>query len=150
MKIIFSLFFLAICSKDCNWGLSQTSIQELDYMTITYEASTRGFYEKTWVTKDSVSFSADRSLNEVIVSKCQSADWNALIGLVKNINLKDLPELEAPTQMHQVDGAAMATLTIKLNKETYQTNIFDHGHPPKAISGLVNKVLSIQKMMPKQ
>lgn len=149
MKIIFSLIALIICSNECNQQHSQISNQEQDDMIITYEASTRGFYEKTWITKDSISFSDDRSLEKVTVLKFEKADWDILIDLVNELNIKTLPDLEAPTKMHQVDGAAMATLTVEINKNAYQTKIFDHGHPPKAISKLVNKVLSIKEVMAK-
>lgn len=52
--------------------------------------------------------------------------------------------------MHQVDGAAMATLTVEINRKTFETTIFGHGHPPKVISSLVKKVLSMKEMMAKQ
>lgn len=150
MKFFFGLLVLIFCFNECHEKHSQISnYQEQDGMVITYEASTRGFYEKTWITKDSVLFSNDRNLKTVITSKCKSEDWKALMDLVKGINVEKLSELEAPTKMHQVDGAAMATLKVELNNEVYETNIFDHGHPPKVISQLVNKVLSIKEMMAK-
>jgi heat shock protein HslJ len=149
MKIVFSLIVLFICSSECHQNHSQNSIQAQDDMMITYEASTRGFYEKTWITKDSVSFSSDRSLATITVVKCESSVWESLMALIKDINVNELPGLEAPTKMYQVDGAAMATLKIEMNNEVFETNIFDHGHPPKAISKLVNKVLSIKEEMAK-
>lgn len=150
MKILFSLIVLFICSSECHQKHSQSTTQLQDNLMITYEASTRGFYEKTWITKDSVSFSNDRNLTSVTTSKCESSDWESLTALIKDIKVNVLPELEAPSKMYQVDGAAMATLKIEMNNEVYETNIFDHGHPPKAISKLVNKVLSIKEEMAKQ
>jgi heat shock protein HslJ len=149
MKLLFGLLFMFLFSSECHQNHSQNSKQAQDEMVITYEASTRGFYEKTWITKDSVSFSNDRNLTTVTVTVCKSSDWNVLTTLIKDINVKELPELEAPTKMYQVDGAAMATLKIEMNNEVYETNIFDHGHPPKVISLLVNKVLSIKEVTAK-
>ena len=149
LKILCGLFVLVILSKDCNQPPPQFSKELQDHMTIIYEASTRGFYEKTWVSKDSVSFSTDRDLSTVMVSKCEREDWITLDTLLKEINLQELPELEAPSKKYQVDGAAMATLTIEQNNETFQTKIFDHGNPPKAIAKLVNKVLSMKEIMAK-
>ncbi len=147
MKMLFSLVVLVVLSKDCNQQDPQTSMELQDDMTIIYEASTRGFFEKIWVTKDLISFSSDRSLKEVAGTKCNSKDWDTLVTLIKDINIEGLPELEAPSKMYQVDGAAMATLTVKINDETYQTKVFDHGHPPKTIAKLVNKVLSMKEKM---
>lgn len=149
MKIVFSLIVLFVCSNECRQNYSQNSIQAQDEIMITYEASTRGYYEKTWITKDSVSFSNDRRLATVTTSKCESSDWESLMALIKDINVKELPGLEAPSKMYQVDGAAMATLKIEMSNEVYKTTIFDHGHPPKAISKLVNRVLSIKEEMAK-
>lgn len=149
MKIVFGILVLFFFSKECNQQQTQTSNLVQEDMTITYEASTRGFYEKTWITKDSVSFSNDRTLKEVFVSSCKNEDWEALVSLMKDIDIKTLSQLVAPSKMHQVDGAAMATFLVEMNNETYETNIFDHGHPPKSISVLVKKVLSIKEKMSK-
>ena len=164
MKIVFSLFVVFILFKECGRQHAQTSsandasvqVQSQDLnqsqedMVITYEANTRGFYEKIWITKDFVSFSNDRNLKTVIKSRCKEDDWKALVTLLKDIDIKNLPELESPTKMHQYDGAAMATLSIEKDNETYETKVFDHGHPPKAISELVNKVLSMKEKITKQ
>ena len=48
------------------------------------------------------------------------------------------------------DAAPMAVLIIKENGNTYMTNGFDHGNPPKPIHLIVNKVLSIKESMVKQ
>ena len=150
MKLLFSLLILFVFSGECNQQHSKAIAQEQKIGTITYEANTRGFYEKVWITKDSISFTNDRDLKDITASKCATKDWDTLINLVKGINLKELPELEAPTKKHQFDGAAMATLAVNVNNQIFKTKIFDHGNPPEAISKLVNKVLSIKEMMAKQ
>ena len=150
MKLLFSLLFLAVFSGECDQKHSNAVNQEQKIRGIIYEANTRGFYERVWIIKDSVSFSSDRELKDVLVSTCAAKDWDTLVNLVKGINLKELPELEAPTKRHQFDGAAMATLTVELGNESFKTKVFDHGNPPEAISPLVNKVLSMKEMMAKQ
>ena len=114
---------------------------------IIYEQMTRGFYEKIWVNSDSFAFSNDRALNETKSSVCKKEDWDVLLSFLKKLDVNSIPELEAPTKMHQYDGAAMATLTIELEGEIYKSNIFDHGYPPEPIAELVNKLLSMKKMM---
>jgi len=150
MKIVFSLLIFVFCSVECNQHHSQSLTKIQKDIIITYEASTRGFYERTWVTSDSISFSTDRNLKEIVTSKCKSEDWNELMGFLNEVELESLPQLEPPTKMYQVDGAPMATLSIEKGDKIYETKVFDHGHPPKAISQLVNKVLSIKEIMTKQ
>ena len=150
MKIVFSLLIFVFCSVECNQHHSQSLNKVQKDIIITYEASTRGFYERTWVTSDSISFSTDRNLKEKITSKCKMEDWTELMGLLSEVEIESVAQLEAPTKMHQFDGAPMATLSIQKGNEIYKTNVFDHGHPPKAISKLVNKVLSVKDMATKQ
>lgn len=149
MKIVFGILLILVYSNNCQQKHSHVSNFAQDDILINYEASTRGFYEKIWITKDSISFSNDRSLKDVSITTCKKSDWDELIVLLNKTDIKTLPQLESPTKMHQFDGAAMATFSVKMNDETFETNIFDHGHPPKTISALVNKVLSMKEMMSK-
>jgi len=70
--------------------------------------------------------------------------------LLNAINIKSLPELEAPTNKRLFDGAAHTTVTLIQNKIEVTSSSFDEGHPPKDIEALVNKILSIKEMMLKQ
>lgn len=149
MKLLFGLLFLFVFSNECHHQKSNNSALVQDKVSFTYEATSRGFYEMTEITKDSILFSNDRNLKEVEVSKSNAEDWNELNQLLKEIDVKSLSELEAPTNKHQVDAAAMATFSVKINDDTFETNVFDHGFPPKPISALVNKVLSMKQMMAK-
>ena len=149
MKLVFGLVFIFLFSNECHQKDSKKSIPFQDEISFTYEATSRGFYEMTEITKDSILFSNDRDLEEVEVSKCNTKDWSELIQLLKEIDVKSLSQLESPTNKHQVDAAAIATFSVKINDETYETNVFDHGYPPKPISSLVNKVLSMKEMVAK-
>ncbi len=110
-----------------------------------YEATTRGFYEKIWVDKESISVTNDRDETEISRFPTPESDWNELMHILSEIDVSNLPNLEAPTAKREYDGAAIATLIIKQNREETTSNSFDHGHPPKAIEALVNKVLSMGK-----
>jgi len=140
---------MLLFSNECHQHDSQISFSAQHDIRFTYEASSRGFYEITEVTKDSILFSNDRNLKEVEVFTCNANDWNKLIELLNEIDVKSISQLEAPTNKRQVDAAAMATFSVKIDNETYETNVFDHGYPPKPISALVNKVLSMKENMAK-
>lgn len=164
MKILVSLFALVLITKECKQQNTQissneTSTQKIsnsvnqaqDSLKFTYEKMTRGFYEIIWVTSDSISFSNNiEDLKDKKTYKCPKEDWNELLNLLQDFDIKTLPKLEAPTKMYEYDGAAMATLKVNTKNEEYKTPIFDDGYPPKAIEALVNKVLSLKKMTQKQ
>lgn len=148
MKLFIGLLTLVLVSNECNQSLQNSKSSQKDTV-ITYEASSRGFFEKIWITKDTISYSTDRSLKETQVSKCNNEDWDEIVKLLNEVNIKDLPQIEPPSNRNQVDAAAMATFTVEINKVSYKTKVFDHGNPPKDIIELVNKVLSMKEMMTK-
>lgn len=158
--MLFSLLAIFMLNKECDQNKTtdvksttvnseQISKVDQDNTTIWYEATTRGFYEKIWITKDSITVTNDRNQKEKMSYKTQESDWNELMSLLKEINLKSLPDLEAPTSMRHYDGAAIATLGVTKDKEEIKSNSFDHGHPPKTIESLVNKMISMRKKFEK-
>ncbi len=156
MKILLSLFALMLLNQECDQkktvdtSSTTTNSEKMsdatqEYSTVWYEATTRGFYEKIWVTKDSIAVTNDR--NHMTASNYQTpeGDWKELMKLLQNVDVSAMPELEAPTSLRHHDGAAFATLAVSQNKTETQSNSFDHGHPPKAIEAVVNKVLSMKE-----
>jgi hypothetical protein len=156
MKILFSLLTILILNKDCNQTKSvdstYTAINSEDMSDVTqedttiwYEATTRGFYEKIWVTKDSITITNDRNHITSNNYPTSEEDWDDLVNLIKNVDVTALPDLEAPTSLRHHDGAAFATLAVTQNKIETKSNSFDHEYPPKAIEAVVNKVLSMKE-----
>ncbi len=155
MKLLFILLPILMLNKECEQTKSSDSSTAIhsektsDVMqentTISYQATTRGFYEKIWVTKDSLTVTNDRNQTEKISYAMQKADWDELMSLLKAVDITTLPEIEAPTSMRDYDGAAFATLSVTQDTLETTSNSFDHGHPPKSIEALVNKVLSMRK-----
>ena len=127
--------------------MSQKTTKKQQNSTLTYEANTRGFYEKIWVEGDQLHFTNDRYAKAVVTNTLSKEDKEALDLLMQNINVKALADLEAPSKAFQYDGAAIASLQIETNGETYKTTSFDHGNPPQTIKDLVNKLLSIKEAM---
>lgn len=119
-------------------------------MVVTYEASTRGFFEIIEVSEDHVMTSNDRNLEVKQTVNMPLNKWNDLQSNIERIDLNSLSTLEAPSLGHQSDRSAMATLKIIAGGETYQTPVFDNGNPPKSIENIVNMVISMKKMAEKQ
>ena len=127
-----------------------TAFQTQNNLMITYQASTRGFFEKIWINQEHINFSNDYNLDVSESSKYPDTLWNELEKMVNELDLDSLSNLEAPSKSSHHDAAAAATLQIELNGKTYKTPIFDHGNPPKSIENIVNKVLSMKKKAEKQ
>ncbi len=121
-----------------------------EIIKITYRASTRGFYEGIWIEGNMLKYTNDRDLKEVYTHQLSDAQFSELMAIYKDLDAKSIHLLEPPSKTFQYDAAAMATLQIIQGENTYITHGFDHGNPPKSISVLVNKVLSIKETIAKE
>jgi len=119
-------------------------------ITIMYQASSRGSFEEISVSKDSFSVCNDIYRKLIKSFEYDVKEWNVCLELLNEIDVENLPKIKAPTSMRQYDGAPHATLTIKNDAESIQSNSFDHGHPPEEIKALVEKLLSFKNMTSKQ
>jgi len=157
MKLVICVFLMLISAKECDKNKVQlandtasetptemTERRLQDSTKLTYQAVTRGSFLQVWVQGDSISFTNDRDLKMVRSFQLPKEDKEALITLLSTVDEQTLPELEAPSKAHQYDGAQLAWLEISEGENSYKTSIFDHGNPPKSISALVEKLLSVK------
>ncbi|MEO6346943.1 MAG: hypothetical protein ABIO60_03450 [Aquaticitalea sp.] len=159
MKILFCLFAIMMFNNKCGQNKSEVpntaalnseiSMATQDNIMIGYEASTRGFYERIWVAKDSVTYTNDRNQVEKTTHPISETDWSELMALLKDIDINTLPELDSPTSLRHHDGAPFATFFITKEKVETKSNSFDHGHPPKDIEAIVNKIVSMMEKFKK-
>jgi len=129
---------------------AEKALQENNHQisqTITYEANTRGFYERIWISGNTLSFTNDRYAKAVVSNPIPVNDLEELLQLMDSLKPKILPNLEPPSKTFQYDGAAIATLKIENDSDNYQTPSFDHGNPPERIKPLVEKILDLKKSM---
>lgn len=152
MKLLITILSIFIIPKECNNMSSNfTALQERqDTITITYEAVSRGFFEEISISNNSLTTCNDINRKDYETYKSPKESWNECLKLLSKINIDGLPELEAPTSMRHYDGAAHATLIIKDGDKKIRSNTFDHGHPPKEIKELIEKLLALKKMLTKQ
>lgn len=138
MKTATLIFLTLFLAKGCDKELQK----EMETSTIEYMANTRGFYlnitiqdEKLFVIKQ-----RDGKPKEFELS---NADWKEIANLYQKIKIKEIPDYKAPTEKRFYDGAAIATLRIVQNGETFQSQAFDHGTPPVEIEAFVNKIVAL-------
>lgn len=142
MKLLSILLMTFFLGKGCE----AQQKQDLETAVVEYTANTRGFYQKIVVQNKMAAVSKDRSGNDKLQTmKISAADWKELVDDFQSINLEGIPDLKSPTQKRFYDGAAIANLKITFKGKTYETNGFDHGHPPAEIAKLVNKINTFVK-----
>jgi hypothetical protein len=171
MRILFSLFTLVMVTQSCNPTKEATSnSQESESVVssrpskeavastknyynktaVTYQASSRSYFNYILVSENEVQVSSDRALMEIGSYTIKENDWLELNRLLKAIDLETFQKLKAPTDERLLDGAAHTTLSLIKGDVVYITPSFDEGHPPEKIDELVNKVLSIKENAIKQ
>lgn len=148
MKFLISLLLITLAPKECN-NKNTAQAQQND-ITITYEASSRGYFEEISVTQETFTLCKDLSREQLDTFKNKSNDWKECLILLKAIDTESLPNLKAPTGMRLYDGAPHATLIIKTSEKEIRSSSFDHGHPPTEIKALVEKLLSFKKIASKE
>jgi len=158
MKFIVCLLIIMISAKECEKkqdSLNDSSTENTEMriaqemVKISYRASTRGFFEVIEITGDSVSFTKDynlKNIDKVALPQEEKAD---IINLLSKIDINSITELEPPSKTHQYDAAPAAFLKITRGDAEFMTPSFDHGNPPKAISDIVEKILSLKTLFEK-
>lgn len=142
MKILTAFFLLLFLGKGCD----SVTAQDMETAVIEYTASSRGFYQKVTIKNQTMTVSKNRnddnkSMNLII----DSTDWDDLTSCFKEIPLKQLANLKAPTEKRFYDGAAIANLKITFGDKNYESSSFDHGFPPQEIKQLIDKITSLVK-----
>jgi hypothetical protein len=164
MKFIFSFLAIVMLTESCNSNKEavtntasleestnvedRLAMQDQD-VTISYRASTRGFFEVIEIKGDSVSFTKDYNLKNIDKAELSQEEKADIINLLSKIDINALTELEPPSKTHQYDAAPAAFLKITKGDTEFMTPSFDHGKPPKAISNIVEKILSLKTLFEK-
>ena len=111
---------------------------------VEYKAYSRGFYQVVTIENQMVFITKTRD-EKPVVFKIPIADWKSLNMVIQELDLESLSQLKAPTEKRLFDGAAIANLKITKQGKTYESQSFDHGHPPAKTEKIVNKILSFVK-----
>lgn len=118
--------------------------------SVTYIASARGFYEYVSVSEGDITISDNQSLKNRQTTKINTADWTLIKSMMDKLDSGIISSLKPPSTNHQVDGAPHANLTLRNGDLETTSPTFDHGNPPKEITPLVNKLLSLAEIAKKQ
>lgn len=158
MKFLVCLLVMLVSAKECenkkstlNESYNEKAEMRVSQepVKIVYRASTRGFFEVIEIKGDSVSFTKDYNLKNIDKAELSQEEKADIINLLSKIDINALTELEPPSKTHQYDAAPAAFLKITKGDTEFMTPSFDHGKPPKAISDIVEKILSLKTLFEK-
>ena len=146
MKSIFLIILTIISLQGC----AQNNHMLNNDTVVEYTASTRGYFYKTTVTKNTITLTKDRSEIEIEKIDCKKEQWDNIISLINDIEVEKIETFNPPTTKRQVDAAAHTNIAIKINDAIYQSQTFDSGSPPVELEPLVKAILTLGKSVEKQ
>lgn len=149
MKTLSMIFLLLISANGCSQDTETATKKEGDNnLTVEYEASSRGFFQKVMVTQDSISVANDRNSMHKIPST--ASQWGKITNALGEVEIQNIGKLTPPSEKRTVDAAAHAVLTIRTGDTVYTSPTFDHGNPPVEIESLVKAILTLSKTVEKE
>lgn len=147
--LLLSVLFLSCVSCSCqkkeaasgNAKKTEEKITQLSAL-MEYEAYSRGSYIKASLQNQMLSVVKKR--DEIpVINKISDADWKEILAVYKNLNLKAIANLKAPSEKRFYDGAPIAHFKVIEDGITYQSTDFDGGYPPAEIDNIVNKIITL-------
>lgn len=152
MKKILSILILTLaiatgCSSSKKTAEASTNRKGAG-LEFEYSAMTRGSFRKIKATQAGISFTNGRDAKPQL-TEISTADWNGMVDYYeKNLAKKvsGLGEIEVPSKKHQFDGAPLATFTVTVGDQQYNTPAFDHGNPPAQVKPLVDEMMRLAGM----
>lgn len=124
---ILCVLFLIQCSS---------SQEENPLKSIYYSARTRGSSIAIKIESTQLTY------NDTIIG-ISEIEWKRLTELISQIDLKNISELEAPSNDRFRDAALAASIKLNFRDMKYESAQFDHGNPPKELSDLINEILKL-------
>jgi hypothetical protein len=128
---IFMVFAFGTASK-CQ---QDPAIREIELSKVS-----RGYAEHIRINPDSLHvLTENRKGNnppESYSRKITKEEWTALIKIIQDIPLKDIPALTSPTMKRASDGAMHATITVYTTDEKSYSHGYDDEDPHKALQPL--------------
>lgn len=113
-----------------------------NFPVLVYESTSRGYYKKITIENNSVIVQNARE--ELAKTKVLTDEELATIEKAyKGIDVKELPNIKAPTEKRFYDGAPITNLEVRMDDHIYRSTDFDGGTPPKEIEELINTILEI-------
>jgi len=129
-------------NSNADTTINTTKMGQDQTITLEYSAITRGSYKLVKVTSETILFQNARN-EKAKTKKCTKEQWDKLLVMLKEIDLKEIPALEPPSKAHQYDGAPIGSFTVVHNDATYRTMAFDAGNPNKKIADIINEMLAL-------
>jgi hypothetical protein len=125
----------------------QLMAQAQEVTRVEFNSGTRMYREQLIVTADSVIVVQENFQNDekprVVRRAIKGKEWNDIRDALKNIPLREVPSLQAPTNKRTYDAAAHGSLIISTRNNRTVTHAFDNEDPHETLQPLMKTIRRI-------
>lgn len=114
-----------------------------DIIKLTYEVSSRGYYRYIGISKDQITLSDNREMDNILSAEISPERWQSLTAHLKGLDLNKLNSLDASTAESAVDRSLIGELTVKTGENSYISPMFDHNNPPAQLNALITQMMAL-------
>ena len=150
MKYIFILLSMTLFAKGCNDAGKEAVKSAQDDISIQYEASSRGFYQKIDINKAQFSLTKVRDGKVSAVQEMSEADWAEFVQLLDKIDSEKLKKNYVNPDDLGRDAVIPAMLTISYKENVVKMIEFGHGNVPEVLRPLMTKIEAMANAVEKQ
>ena len=121
------------------------SCEDIDVKKVEYHTTTMMGRTITTVRPDSVIVTFNgRGEPTYYARETEEGEWSTIVESIKEIDLDEIAELEAPSNKRATDAAPFAKFVVETKKGTYESNGFDGGNPNEALKPLMQAFENIK------
>ncbi|GAA4411430.1 hypothetical protein GCM10023187_37230 [Nibrella viscosa] len=110
--------------------------------SVTLSQQTRGYQKVITITQQQTQVTIN---DKVYTRKTQPQQWKQLLENLQSIKLANLPAIKTSIERSAVDAAYSAQVTVKTDKQAYESNFFDHTTPPNELANVVKTIIASAK-----
>tara|TARA_R110000868_G_scaffold376014_1_gene640733 strand:- start:35 stop:430 length:396 start_codon:yes stop_codon:yes gene_type:complete len=119
--------------------------QKSSLLSVTYNAESRGVYLNIELKNAIITIVKDRNGENVETKQLDIEDWKKICLMVEKANARKIKSYKSPSENRFSDKASIANLKMEYKDTTYESNIFDHGNPPRQLKELIEKILALSE-----
>lgn len=126
-----------------NFSCLDIKKQEANTIEIEYKAMTRGRSISIVYKSETINFKSNTEKKSILLKE---NEMNRIKNTVLKINLTEIENLNAPSNLRFTDGALIANFKIIKNNKEYLSSEFDHNNPPKELEQIFELLIEYSKL----
>ncbi|MEM6685247.1 MAG: hypothetical protein AAF617_05570 [Bacteroidota bacterium] len=142
MKYLLVLLSVTVFAKGCNnKNADQETLKTAqDDISIQYEVTTRGFYQKIELTKAQFSLTNITGGKVSVQQEVSEEDWNDIVQLLDKIDAEKLKKTYVNPDDLARDAVIPGKLVIRYKENEVASVDIADGNPPAVLAPLLNKL----------